>query len=507
MKKAIALALVFVLTAALAIGGTTAYLKDEDHDVNVMTLGNVKIEQIEQERSENGELVDFTQSKPLYPATGEIAWNDNKVNINGHDYNMFGEKLINAVDKIVSVKNTGRSDAYFRTVIAIEDPFDTALLGFNVGDTGYTQSPWMSLTIDGTVYSVIAFTYDSALESGESSLPSLLQVYLKPEATNEDCEELGETHEILALSQAVQTEGFAGAEAALNAAFGEVNEDNVRAWFSGLGAPTMVATAEEFVEAVRAGGTVILTDDITMDNMLKIEDGAEVYLNLNGKTIDFQRNADFKPGNPLFYPLPGTKLTITGNGTVNLGDNFDAALVYPAGEVVIENGTFIRNRVPAGTSSDDVQTLFMGVKSVGASMVINGGYFDGGYYDANADMSAFSETSADIANRGKAADRNAFRMAVKNSVSLLVNLSWSSEAGTQDFRIYGGTFVGANPAWGDEGCAMPITPDYLRPWSYYQGTFLVGQQMYDDRLEIPSAYTITEGTTADGRPVYTVDYN
>jgi len=506
MKKILVVALALVLTAALAIGGTTALLQDEATAVNVMTLGNVKIQQLEQERNENGELVDFTQAKPLFPATGEIAWNDNKININGHDYNMFGEKLHNAIDKIITVKNTGRNNAYIRTVIALEDPFDTTLLGINEGDVGYKKSEWKTVKINGVQYSVIAFTYDAALKPGESTLPSLLQVYLKTAATNRDCRKLGETYEILAVSQAVQTEGFANAESAVNAAFGEYTDANIIAWFSELGAPTLVSTNEEFVKAMKKGGTIVLTDDIAMDNMIKIEEGTEVYLNLNGQTISFERNAEFKPGNPLFYPLAGSKLTITGNGTVDLGNNFDAALLYPAGEVVIENGTFIRNRVPAGTDPDNVQTLFVGVKSVGSSMVINGGYFDGGYYDANADVS-FSETDADIANRGNAADKNAYRTAIKNNVSLLVNLSWSSAAGTQDFRIYGGTFVGANPAWGDEGCAMPITPDYLRPWSYYQGMFLAGQQMHDDRIEIPAGYTIDESTTADGRPVFTISYN
>ena len=39
-----------VLVAALSIAGTVAYLQDDDSAVNVMTLGNVSIEQIEQER-------------------------------------------------------------------------------------------------------------------------------------------------------------------------------------------------------------------------------------------------------------------------------------------------------------------------------------------------------------------------------------------------------------------------------------------------------------------------
>jgi hypothetical protein len=36
--------------------------------------------------------------------------------------------------------------------------------------------------------------------------------------------------------------------------------------------------------------------------------------------------------------------------------------------------------------------------------------------------------------------------------------------------------------------------------------FLEGQQVYDDKIEIPSSYSITEGTSDDGRPTYTVNY-
>ena len=67
LKKISISILSLALVAILSIGGTIAYLTSEDSDVNVMTMGNVKIEQIEQEWNEAGELVDFTQAKPLYP--------------------------------------------------------------------------------------------------------------------------------------------------------------------------------------------------------------------------------------------------------------------------------------------------------------------------------------------------------------------------------------------------------------------------------------------------------
>ena len=270
-----------------------------------------------------------------------------------------------------------------------------------------------------------------------------------------------------------------------------------------------VENLDELKAAFAEGGNIKLTDDVKFDNMLKIENGATVYLDLNGKTVTFEPDASFKSGNPMLYPLVGTKLTITGNGTFDLGDNYDAALVYPAGEVVIENGTFIRNRVPDGVSADDVQTLFMGVKTKGSKLVINGGYFDSGYYDRNAELPiSENETAADIANRGKSADKNIVRTAIKNNTSIAFNLSWSSAAGTQDFKINGGTFVGANPAWGDEGCMLPSTNDnYLRPWSYYQGAFLEGQVYDPNGVVIPDGYTITEGRTDDDRPVFTVNYS
>ena len=50
MKKFVAWLLVLALTAAVSIGATLAYLTDTDEDVNVMTLGKVKIDQLEYER-------------------------------------------------------------------------------------------------------------------------------------------------------------------------------------------------------------------------------------------------------------------------------------------------------------------------------------------------------------------------------------------------------------------------------------------------------------------------
>ena len=186
LKNILLSGLSLVLVAALAIGGTVAYLQDDDSDVNVMTLGNVKIEQHEYEREvdANGNYVTdatygyklrpFTQAKPLYPAT-ELDANGNPYN-NGAgnwdtttvDMSQVGsqgtQKVFtskNAQDKIVTVKNTGKSDAYVRTWIALEDPFTEGRIGVNVGNTDYyEQTPWTTVEIDGVKYSVIPYYND-----------------------------------------------------------------------------------------------------------------------------------------------------------------------------------------------------------------------------------------------------------------------------------------------------------------------------------------------------------
>ena len=104
MKKFLLTSLSLILVAAIAIGGTMAYLTDTDSDVNVMTLGNVKIAQHEYQRViENGayktDTIDnqtsyvleaFEQGKALLPATdpsnnGAGTWDSTTVRMSQVD--------------------------------------------------------------------------------------------------------------------------------------------------------------------------------------------------------------------------------------------------------------------------------------------------------------------------------------------------------------------------------------------------------------------------------------
>lgn len=256
-----------------------------------------------------------------------------------------------------------------------------------------------------------------------------------------------------------------------------------------------------------------LLEDITPENTIDVKAGKNVHLDLNGHKIivDPETLVNNSNGSDyVFIIREGGSLTIDGDGAVE-ATTPAPIMFYPAGDLVIESGTFVRH-IPEDYDGG-VGSMFVGTKPAGGwgstGVTINGGYFDSGYYgvDANyidrliAGEETLVETEADIAKRGQSGDPNTTRKAVKNHINAMFNKS------NNYFKVYGGTFVGANPAWGDEGCMLPTTPQYLRPWSYYQGAFLVGQTFHEDGIVLPEGYEITKSTHEDGRPIYTVTYN
>ena len=298
-KKALLVATAYLTVIALAIGGTLAYLQDEDSDVNVMTLGNVDIDQIEQQRDENGNLVDFVDGKPALPAVGPIEWADEGVDVNGTEYKVFTDDLKNVIDKIVTVKNTGKSPAYVRTIIVIEAPdYDPEnLIHVNVNPDGLTQTAWAPVELDGVKYVYSVFTYTEALKPDEISAPSLMQVFLDSDADNEFCEKLGDTWEIIAISQAVQVDGFENAATALDIAFEEPSAANIAEWLE------KAYTDDEAKKKDTWDGTsdtswyndtdteFTLTTAEQLAGLAELVDGGNTF---EGKTIKLDKDFDLK---------------------------------------------------------------------------------------------------------------------------------------------------------------------------------------------------------------------
>ena len=133
MKKKILLAAAVMICLAVGASGTLAYFTSENTAHNVITSGGVNIEVVEKTQGKDGVLVDF----PKEGVRGVMPGSD--------------------VSKIVSVKNTGESEAWIRvqveSVIKAADGADLPLTIENVGPVmTYTVGGGWSLGEDGYYY-------------------------------------------------------------------------------------------------------------------------------------------------------------------------------------------------------------------------------------------------------------------------------------------------------------------------------------------------------------------
>ena len=361
LKNILLSGLSLVLVAALAIGGTIAYLQDSDSDVNVMTLGNVSIEQIEQEwNADETALQDFTQAKPLYPYVGNLGW-ENTTDNDGA-YRRF--TMNNVVDKYVSVKNTGKSDAYVRTIIALEmGDFSYDDLGniigvsinkYNGSEFQFTGAwDWtdnFEAKIDGKKYNIMVAVHKDAIEPGETTIPSLLQVYMNKDATNEDCEKIdgngNGTYDVLVFSQAVQVAGFADAETALNAGFGDITTTN-HPWADGVNVPVTVSSADDMYAALDAGEKDLVVVGATIDEN---KFNGRYYKDRNVDFVDCTFTAHMN----YMYINDATFTNCTFDC-----DAANAAVHYDElfGDLVFNNCTFKSGKIQIGANKDMTGTV------------------------------------------------------------------------------------------------------------------------------------------------------
>ena len=245
-RKLLLVALSLCMVAILAMGGTLAYLTDTDQETNTFTVGNVKIDLIENFDEEHAHLI---------PATGSAQ----------------DGSLKNGITKEVFVKNTGSEKAYVRVHIAIPsildngDPtFDAGknVLHFNAPKANYQDGLWnWSTTVDGnkdlgenqmvngtwnfyTVnlpvkpaegekqisYNVYVVTFEASLDAGVQTCAAMNQVYLDKKVSSADMEKLqaalGTSWNIEVKAEGAQVAGFENAYDALNTSFGVPSSTN-----------------------------------------------------------------------------------------------------------------------------------------------------------------------------------------------------------------------------------------------------------------------------------------
>ena len=365
-KKVLLSILSLALVAILSIGGTIAYLTSEDSDVNVMTMGNVKIAQHEYERVQNADgsyemvksdkygegykLQEFTQAKPLYPATGSVTGWGNAVYFDQLSAKASGGQKVlagleNVQDKFVLVENTGKSDAYVRTIIAYEmgsltEERFNEVIWTNIGDNWSWTEGCIIATIDGHNYCVVEATYtgsdirhtNGVLPAGEYTYNSLAQVYMHSSATNEDVEAIDGNgnglYDILVFSQAVQTKGFANAEIALDTAFGDTTSTN-HPWVN-YDFSNSVVTEKDLNEKIESQGKAKLESDIVLTDVAVIPFGKTATINLNGHNLSRKDNGGIMIGF-------NSTLIIEGEGHINFNIGY---IVNAFGTAIAKGGTY-----------------------------------------------------------------------------------------------------------------------------------------------------------------------
>ena len=110
-KKIVTSCLVVALLTIAIIGGTLAYFTDKDDATNTLTAGNVKIALHEDNKAgaKDAAYQEWLKDQVLMP----------------------GNSSTNTIAKVVTVENTGKSDAYIRVHIAIPSILDNAQPDFD----------------------------------------------------------------------------------------------------------------------------------------------------------------------------------------------------------------------------------------------------------------------------------------------------------------------------------------------------------------------------------------
>ena len=244
-KKLLAMCLVVALAATAVIGGTLAYFTDTDTETNTFTAGGVKIDLIEQQVGEHG-LEPFEQDQVLMPIVGSAQG----------EKDQYGQPVAeNYIDKIATIENKGKSDAYVRAYFAIpsalDDGYDTFNAGLNVLHFNFGNNNGVSTfgnewnwknesgtwkyyetEIDGVKYNVYYADYTKILAAGATTEQFISGVYLDShvdmvDGNYVDTRDPQADISILAgdvkcpvMAVAVQAAGFDNADAAVEAAFG-----------------------------------------------------------------------------------------------------------------------------------------------------------------------------------------------------------------------------------------------------------------------------------------------
>ena len=362
MKRTKWLILCLVLCMAASLGGTIAYLTDTDGDVNVMTLGNVGINLIEEERNGDG-LAGFSDDKMMLPIVGELG-NDGLYGLPSNP---------NFLDKIVRVESTGsNANAYLRVYIglpsALRNVANTGLdalhmlTGEGISLPGSNEAgTWNQLRventiIDGVPFEMHCFEYQKLLTPGELTPPVITGLWLDSFLDNDHTEpfryvmtvdgqqvpldyDFSVGLQVPVLVQAVQADGFTSAEQAFIAAnmdtpdfdklldiHGGSNGGNNNSGNGGGGIgevlktlldriATALGAGEDRADIVLNTNSLVLDDPNFVSQLDAMTNGSEINIqpiSPDGSTVVVDLGKTSLPKNVILTAVTGQSLVITG---------------------------------------------------------------------------------------------------------------------------------------------------------------------------------------------------
>ena len=262
MKKIILMGVSLALIAALAVSGTLAYLTDRDSEANVFTVGDIKITLIEQ----------YTQGREIMPGK--------------------------AVPKAVSIKNTGKNNAWVWYTYAVPKALDGYLEIVNEVGT-----LWDAETLDligiteiaGTDYCVYGMLYSGVLAPGDITATGMKSVELKKTVDYDHASgkyfesNQGEVVKwidfdiaktvIYVNAYGIQQENIPSALDAYKAYLGQWGTASDNAMLKAENFATVVHNEAELRAALEQGGQIAFAADIRLTGPLTADMNAEVLLN------------------------------------------------------------------------------------------------------------------------------------------------------------------------------------------------------------------------------------
>ena len=355
-NRKLLLVLSLLLALTLSLTGTLAYLTDTDSDVNVMTLGNVKIEQ--HEKTEAGD--DFQNNQPLFPAyyPGDvITWDDH---------------LVGEIEKYVTVENTGKSDAYARTWVAFEKDMSMIHIQWADGANPVEKgSARIAAEINGEMlvqeYDIFCVTYNDKLEPGQT-YAVLNEFAMDKHAGNDYVASFGDTYDVLVLTQAVQTNNLTqlgSAEAALNEAFtanhpwvngaeggveqGTTLKAEIEKALKDNYAKLTLKTDAEWETGAAIGSTPLIPENAALKTL--IIDGNGKTLTATGKGVGALHAAN---GGTITFK----NMTIKDNSVSYAENNWEYGYLEFAGKLVFENVEFVNAVMFEGDEVEFINCTF-----------------------------------------------------------------------------------------------------------------------------------------------------